>query len=268
MHQKPRILCFHGLGSNAEIFQAQTYQLRHRLEAYFELVYLNGPYECEPGPGVLPIFEGCGPYYRWTEDHEEAYDESSYDHSGWDRSAGLRSVLDQLEPPISSSVWAGVIGFSHGGRIAAGLLKQQSLRTLQSYANPTPDELAEFAPTRFQFGVFFHTAYPPLEFPVATRLEYPDCIIQVPSVHVHGLQDPSLDIQQRMVSHFQRERREVIQCNVGHWIPSQRRDVEAIIDKILSISQPAGWSSERHGIEPPKFSQHRIPQILGLKSVG
>ncbi|KAF5535060.1 oxidoreductase [Fusarium phyllophilum] len=219
MTQKPRILCFHGLGSNAEIFRAQTYQLRHRLEPYYELVYLNGPYEAEPGPGVLPIFEGCGPYYRWTRDNEEAYNKDEYDHSGWDRSEGLRMVLDKLDPPISSPVWVGLLGFSHGGRVSAGILKQQSLRSKLGQSGDQ-QSLHKFLPSNFKFGVFFHSAYPPLEFPVAILPEYDDCTISTPSIHIHGLKDPSLSIQQRLVEHFQQEKRIVIESPVGHWLPS------------------------------------------------
>ncbi|KAB2100142.1 hypothetical protein AG0111_0g11733 [Alternaria gaisen] len=113
--RKPLILCLHGLGSSAEIFKAQTYHIRHHLRDRFELVYVDGPYKCGPGPEILPTFEGCGPFYRWTEEHEEAYDPDVYDHSGADKSAGLRSVLADLTPSISSELWVGVMGFSQGG---------------------------------------------------------------------------------------------------------------------------------------------------------
>jgi pimeloyl-ACP methyl ester carboxylesterase len=61
---KPRILCLHGGGTSATVFAIQTIRLR-RLLPNFEFIFLSGPFESGPGPGVLPYFEGMDPYFRW-----------------------------------------------------------------------------------------------------------------------------------------------------------------------------------------------------------
>jgi pimeloyl-ACP methyl ester carboxylesterase len=61
---KPRILCLHGGGTSAYIFAVQTIRLRRLLPQY-EFIFVSGPFESVAGPGVLPYFEGMGPFYRW-----------------------------------------------------------------------------------------------------------------------------------------------------------------------------------------------------------
>lgn len=74
-----RILCLHGMGTNAEIFQQQTGKppdtttgissltfkasLRELLPANYVFVFIDGPETCEPAPGVSHVFPG--PYRRW-----------------------------------------------------------------------------------------------------------------------------------------------------------------------------------------------------------
>src|SRR5271169_5143167 len=61
----PTILCLHGHGTSATIFEAQTRNIRSALRSQFKFVYIDAPYESEPGPGVLPCFADSGPYYTW-----------------------------------------------------------------------------------------------------------------------------------------------------------------------------------------------------------
>ncbi|KAH8621062.1 hypothetical protein IG631_24291 [Alternaria alternata] len=233
LERKPQILCLHGLGSSAEIFKAQTYHLRYHLEDHFEFVYIDGPYECGPGPGILPTFEGCGPFYRWTKEHEDAYDQNAYDHSGSDRSAGVYSALAKLTPSISSELWVGVMGFSQGGRVASGLLKHQSFQLAQE--DGSTQEGLGMMQSQFKFGVFIHSAYPPLEFPRATDPAYKDHVIDIATLHIHGLRDKSLEIQRRLVSCFTGAGRTHLEFDVGHVIPAKEGDIKAITEHIVSL---------------------------------
>jgi hypothetical protein len=62
----PRILCLHGGGVSGQIFRIQTARLRNALRDHFTFFFVDAPFPAEPGPGVLPFFEGCGPYYKWV----------------------------------------------------------------------------------------------------------------------------------------------------------------------------------------------------------
>ncbi|KXJ86440.1 hypothetical protein Micbo1qcDRAFT_168476, partial [Microdochium bolleyi] len=62
----PRILCLHGGGTNARIFRAQCRALSRSLAPHFRLVYADAPFlSDDPGPDVLSVYAGCGPFKRW-----------------------------------------------------------------------------------------------------------------------------------------------------------------------------------------------------------
>lgn len=46
-----RILCLHGFGSSGDILEKQMASLRRELDASFELVFVDGQFESERGPG-------------------------------------------------------------------------------------------------------------------------------------------------------------------------------------------------------------------------
>jgi len=65
-----RILCLHGAGSSGSIFEAQIANLQHQLDPSIELVFTDGPFECERGPGAyltpnLPCVTNISVYRRF-----------------------------------------------------------------------------------------------------------------------------------------------------------------------------------------------------------
>lgn len=49
---KMRILCLHGVGSSGAILERQMANLRRELDPSFELVFVDGLFECGRGPGT------------------------------------------------------------------------------------------------------------------------------------------------------------------------------------------------------------------------
>lgn len=47
-----KILCLHGVGSSGAILEKQMSNLRRELDPSFELVFVDGPFESERGPGT------------------------------------------------------------------------------------------------------------------------------------------------------------------------------------------------------------------------
>ncbi len=47
-----RILCLHGVGSSGAILEKQMANLRRQLDPSFDLVFVDGPFESERGPGA------------------------------------------------------------------------------------------------------------------------------------------------------------------------------------------------------------------------
>lgn len=129
MSTSPLIACFHGGGSNAVIFQIQCYRLAEKLMDNFEFVYFDAPFECAPGPGVLPAFKDKAPFRTWftvDKDGNMLTDGSGFDHSDCD---GLDRVKTLMRDVAPLERWVAVLGFSQGTRVAAGLLLDSTRRT-------------------------------------------------------------------------------------------------------------------------------------------
>lgn len=231
----PRILCLHGGGTSAMIFKIQTRRLQFALRANFRFVFVDAPFESGAGPGVLPVFEGCDPFYRWVvpEDHNQERSQQR-----------VRQVLrEAVRKDEGEGEFVGVLGFSQGGRMAAGLLAD--LKEGEATGLPY-----------WQFGVFICASYPPLSMsssrPETAKpkgegdghgpLKDPgeDEIIRVPSVHVRGTLDPHLEKGRRLVKYFDEKTRISMEFVMGHHLPgaagdttSRKGDTDEIKDAIL-----------------------------------
>jgi predicted esterase len=153
----PRIACFHGGGSSAAIFSVQCEALKRQLSNVFELVFFEGPYERDAGPGVLPFFsyEKFGPYRTWfsrNERGEEIPDGREGDGRG---EGGIERVLRLIEEQGEGGEWVGCMGFSQGTRIVGGLLLRQQVRRQLGFGK-------EEGEVEFKFGVLCMGSFAPM----------------------------------------------------------------------------------------------------------
>ena len=131
----------------------------------------------------------------------------------------------------------GVLGFSQGARMAAGLLADQFAAV---GANSGDEETITGMPS-WQFGVLLCGSHPPYSTANAGRrpeefkgardehgvVEPPaeDEVVQgVPTVHVRGLRDPHLEKGRRLGRYFGGEK-EVMEFEMGHNLPQAAGDV-------------------------------------------
>lgn len=155
----PRIACFHGSGSNTTVFEIQCTFLITLLSDKFELEFFNGPFPRSAGPGVLPAFEDCGPYYSWFEPENSAPDGSGYNAIGKD---GIERVLGLMEERgrergFGNEEWVGVMGFSQGTRVASGVLLDQQRREKTGMKRDVGEDI------HIKFGVICNGGGPPME---------------------------------------------------------------------------------------------------------
>lgn len=216
----PRILCLHGGGTSELIFTFQARKLIGALRPYFRLVFVNAPFECGPGPGVVPVFEDVGPFYEWIA--KKAEDEEQV------RSV-LQQKIDEDETPV-----VGVLGFSQGARIAAGLLEEQQNQAL------TPS---------LRFGVLFNGSYPPLRQPSNPSRMLPPLsepahsewddrhsgCIRLPSIHVHGTLDPALPRNRLLARCFDPDSATVLEFPNAHHLPLSDDENQQVVDEILRL---------------------------------
>lgn len=226
----PVILCLHGGGTNSTIFTIQTIRLQRALASHFDFVYLDAPFVAPPGPGVLPFFEGCGPFYRWGNHGSPDLSEETKqklllriqeveEGTGEFASKGAREVVS-------------VLGFSQGGRCAAGLVLEQQLNV----AGP----LRKFK--GFRFGVFMNSTSPPL---VSVEMDVEDrkTLVTLPAVHVIGSEDPWRDEGERLYrEHFDESTACLIELPIGHRLPVEEKDTQSIVKEILRV-----WKQVRDG---------------------
>lgn len=128
MGRLPRLACFHGGGSNGEIYAFQCVRLQEVLKDDFEFVYFDAPFERSAGPGVLPYFHDCAPFKTWFTNGPngvELSDGSGYNRAGSD---GVERVWKMMEAEGPAEEWVGAMGFSQGTRIVGGLLLDQQRR--------------------------------------------------------------------------------------------------------------------------------------------
>nr|AFK23389.1 oxidoreductase [Cordyceps militaris] len=119
---KPTIICLHGRGANAEIFEIQSMPLIRLLERRFECVFVNAPNECEAGPNILPIFEDEAPFYSWLGSN------TSKTTSSYEAIEETIHLFDELES--STPNIAGILGFSQGAAVGLGLLLRDQRRRI------------------------------------------------------------------------------------------------------------------------------------------
>lgn len=228
---KPGLLCLHGRGTSALIFDIQLVRLQRVLSPLFNFILVDAPFESEPGPGVIPVFEECGPFYSWTPIGEHWPDGVMNERS-------LEVVTKELEKQEAAGVEVvGVLSFSQGTRMASGLLHAQEEQEREH--KPVGKIEGDVSlKTKFKFGVFLMGAWPPLV-PPPTDKETKR--ISIPSLHVVGAQDQWRDNGQRLKEeYFDQSNAAFMELQVGHHLPVEGEETLMITEEILRL-----WNETR-----------------------
>jgi predicted esterase len=212
---KPALLCLHGGGTNSMIFNIQTVRIQRALAPYFEFVFLDGPLEGEPGPGVMPIFEGFEPYRRW---HVKGVD-----FKPAQTVAVLQNAMDERRRKDGRG-FVGALGFSQGARVVAGLLLEQQMK----------QQRGEGKEKGLAFGVMFNGTTPPLAADL-TDSEKAERI-GVPCLHVVGTDDPWREEGLQLYrKHFDPQTASLMEFKVGHRLPVREEDTAKVTSEILRM---------------------------------
>ena len=244
---KPRLLCLHGGGVTGAVFRAQARSLIRHLPD-FRLVFADGPFFCNPGPGIVPVYEDCGPFRRWLRWLPE--------HPPIDDDAAAAEVVYALETTKKNDPgdgpWVGLIGFSQGAKLAASLLYDQQIRV----------EKEGKAETDYKFGVILAGRSPLVSF--CEYSKSPACVtagglsegavfdgdsphkVKIPTIHVHGLSDPGLYLHRNMYEKYHDpETRTLIEWDGGHRVPIKTVDVAPIVGAIYRLAREQGVQLEQ-----------------------
>ncbi|KAB2574420.1 Serine hydrolase [Lasiodiplodia theobromae] len=224
---KPKILCLHGAGTNARIFEAQTARLGLVIRKHFDLVFLEGPIECAAGPGVLPFFEGEEPFLRW---HNEVDDEVKKQRAG-PHAQQMERVRRLLVGAIrEQGPFVGVLGFSQGAKTAMQLLLLQE------------EQGVEEAGSRIKFGVLICGTVPAEDLLVAHRAEGEErqgVVVRVPTVHAVAESDPWRAQSEQLPQYCDEATRRVFHYTGGHHLPHLAAQNQQLADLILDTYRAA-----------------------------
>ncbi|KAG0651401.1 Thioesterase FSL2 [Hyphodiscus hymeniophilus] len=211
---KPAILCLHGGGTNAMIFNIQTIRIQRVLGPYFEFVFVESPQEGAPGPDVIPVFEGMEPYRRWHFDHVKSAQTI----------ATLQDAMDEQKRKDGRG-FVGALGFSQGAMAVSGLLLEQQARERKEGGDDG---------TGLAFAVLFNGTYPPLT--AGLTDEEQEERIRVPSLHVIGTEDPYRENGMTLFEeYFDPKTASMIEFKVGHRLPVLENDTAKVANEILRM---------------------------------
>ncbi|KAL9064813.1 MAG: hypothetical protein Q9161_008633 [Pseudevernia consocians] len=254
----PRILCLHGGGVNSRVFRLQCRELIAQLKGYFRLCFADAPYTCDPGPGMIPVYRDYGPFYRWLRWLPE--------HPRPDPASAAADIIKQLHRTMNeddhqgaTGAWIGLLGFSQGAKMAASLLFMQQKRA-ERFGN-------DHAGSDFRFAVLL-AGRPPLisldpdviaspaladaaqcmmgstvlpdELAMCEKGEH---VLKLPTIHVHGLQDPDVDLHRLLMDQYCEKRCvRVVEWDGSHRVPLKKRDVAAVVEEVLSVARKTAIS--------------------------
>lgn len=250
----PRLLCLHGGGVNARVFRLQCRELIAQLKPHFRFCFVDAPYACGPGPGIIPVYRDYGPFYRWLHWLPE--------HPRLDPATVAADIYNQLRDAMheddlqgATGAWVGLLGFSQGAKMAASLLFMQQKRA-ERFGDGG-------AGSGFRFAVLM-AGRPPLvslDPNVAASPALADAaqcstdelvtdqeqghVLRLPTIHVHGLQDPHVDLHRRLMDGYcEKGSARVVEWEGGHRVPLKKRDVAAVVEEMLSVASKTGSFSK------------------------
>ncbi|KAK1987647.1 oxidoreductase [Colletotrichum cereale] len=219
------LLCIHGSGGSANMFCVQTAKLRMASRHKFGFAFASAPFESEPGPGLLPLFRGTGPYRFWFWNH----DDDKHTRLGGlllAVSKAVQKVLEDWQSNKPQIPIVGMLAFSEGALVAALLIWQQQMGILPWFP-------------KMNVAMFICYSYTE-EATNYIKTESPDdqkaIMINVPSVHLQGLQDFVLQGSRKLAAtHFPPENAAMLEFQGGYHIPNRKGDVDEAARRFLNL---------------------------------
>ncbi|KAI9742329.1 MAG: hypothetical protein M1818_003862 [Claussenomyces sp. TS43310] len=249
----PRMLCLHGGGTNAQIFRAQCRALEAHLKSSFRFCYAEAPFPSDAGPDVLSVYQDYGPFKRWLPWLPE--------HPILDSTTGVEAIDRSLETAMkeddrkgATGDWVALLGFSQGAKVSASLLLRQQARA---------DKSGHGVGSNYRFAVLLAGRAPlvaldPPEPKSSSTLvdaagtQYPAVpedqtfgvskqTLRLPTIHVHGLQDPGLHLHRQLLEQCcEKGSTRLVEWNGNHRLPIKTQDVSLVVEQILAVAKETG----------------------------
>jgi predicted esterase len=254
----PRILCLHGGGVNAEAFRLQCRGLLRGLGDKFRFVFPDAPYLSPADPGVMPTYAHLQPFRRWLRWKPEQPNPGP-DVICQDIDRVLHDTMLSDNAIGATGDWIAIMGFSQGAKVAASILLRQQIRSDKLWSGKTGSD--------FKFAVLLAGRAPLVNLDPSfidslaladadeittgnfaqvtgsTYLEGSDHLIRLPTLHVHGRNDPGLPNHRRLLTDFCMDgTARVVEWDGDHRVVIKADDVGTVVKEVLAISEQTGVS--------------------------
>ena len=249
------------MGSNADVMVLQMRALREKLSSSFRFVFANGPFFCEAGPGVLPVYEDAGPFrrwFRWSESHRILKPKHQIEAIR----RCLEDAMAEDDELGGCGPWVGLLGFSQGARLSASMLFEYQRRQGIQANGEIPqgyegDSSSTLWSQRWKFAVLISGPAPlvalspdvgelPLQSPTELclchrELEKLDIsgkiTIVTPTLHVIGVHDEWASSQRKLYDSYCSEKsRSLFEWEGDHRIPIQSQEIDEICARMLVMA--------------------------------
>ncbi|KNG87270.1 hypothetical protein ANOM_004941 [Aspergillus nomiae NRRL 13137] len=213
-----KILCLHGIGTNSEIFEAQTAGLRYQLGEDFEYEFVDGGYDCPAASGIREIFG----------------DEICYSYFDSSADSVMEAVQDLYAYTNENGPFDAVMGFSLGAALAVKLLLHfDRLQTAGGQVQTCPP---------FKCAILLCGILPynltELERGRKQVLHPGDQgnLVRIPTVHGWSPTDVDYAEQSRLLMHMcEPAKRVEIAHSAGHSVPSRGEELNKLAQAICSM---------------------------------
>lgn len=246
----PRILCLHGGGTNARIFRAQCRVLEAKLKSQYRLCFADAPFLSQAGPDVVSVYKNFGPFRRWLRWRQ--------DQPEIDAATAVRNIEKSLlaakqadDEKGATGPWVGLLGFSQGAKMCASLLFRQQVRGEKLGRHCAGSDfrfavliagrgpLVSLDPELVMTPSLVDAAHEGFQLsPEGHRTEH---LLRLPTVHVHGLQDPGLFLHRRLWEQYcEKGTTRLVEWDGAHRVPIGSKVVGTIVEEILAVSRATG----------------------------
>lgn len=165
----------------------------------------------------------------------------------------IYEAMDRDDLQGATGDFVAVLGFSQGAKLAASLLFRQQVRA---------QKLGKYlAGTNFRFAVVMNGRGPLIAMdpylllnsaladasqitldqrPTPEDVRRREHILRLPTIHVHGLQDPGLPLHRHLLQDYCSTEARVVEWDGRHRVPIKTKDVAPLVWEILRMAAETG----------------------------
>jgi hypothetical protein len=184
----------------------------------------------------------------------------------------IAAAMEQDDRAGGTGDWVGLLGFSQGARIAASLLyrqQRQQRMNLTSWGRGRDRKRGVTAGTSYRFAVLLAGRGPLLDLGFgsgsltgssaasasasasasgsesASEEEEDGHLLSIPTIHVHGLRDPGLEMHRVLVRSCRPSSVRIVEWEGAHRMPIATKDVGAVVAEIRQLAISRKYESLR-----------------------